>query len=242
MSEKMVKRSVAVALGMICIILIAIIAYFTITGISAQNSYNDLQNQVNNLQSWLSGNKTYYQNQILSQNSIISSQNATIRGLQGQVTNLQNQVNNFTKILNQTKPYIYSQLLHYPTTNIPAHTGTSGWVLNWTPTMDIRVIRIQVWMGNPSNITWEGDTFVTIGKPANPWNSISYNNTIQLLVHYQFDSHAQSNAPTEIMFDLTPGFKVASGQTIYVFRLFNNISSTQTASGDVEVIIYYENI
>jgi type IV secretory pathway component VirB8 len=143
--------------------------------------------------------------------------------------------------INQTEPYVCSQLLHYPPVIIPGQSSVRSWIMNWTPMTNVRVIKIQVWMGNPLNITWEGDTYVTIGKPIVPDNSSYYNNTIQLLVHYQFDSHAISNAPTEMMFDLTPGFKVASGQTIYVYRLFNNISSKQTDSGDVEVIIYYEN-
>jgi hypothetical protein len=43
------------------------------------------------------------------------------------------------------------------------------------------------------------------------------------------------------MFDLTPGFKVASGQTINVYRLFVNIESRPVTAGDVQVIIYYEN-
>jgi hypothetical protein len=45
--KKFIGRNVAVALGIICILLIAVIAYFSITGISAQNSYNDLKNQNN---------------------------------------------------------------------------------------------------------------------------------------------------------------------------------------------------
>lgn len=57
-SKKMVSRSVAIALGIICIILIAFIAYFTVTGISATNSYNNLQNQNKQLQAWLDGNET----------------------------------------------------------------------------------------------------------------------------------------------------------------------------------------
>jgi len=48
--KKLVSRNVAVALGIICIILVALIAYFTVVGISAQNSYNNLQNQNNQLQ------------------------------------------------------------------------------------------------------------------------------------------------------------------------------------------------
>jgi hypothetical protein len=140
-----------------------------------------------------------------------------------------------------SQPYIHSQLLGYPPTYIPANTRVEGWVLNWTPTIDIRIIRIQVWMGNPSNVVWEGDTFVIIGKPSDPWNSSSYTDSIQLLVHYQFDSHAPSPLPHQVMFDLTPGFKVSSEQTINVYRLFVNTESNTVYSGDVQVIIYYEN-
>jgi hypothetical protein len=140
-----------------------------------------------------------------------------------------------------SEPYIHSQLLGYRPIEIPANTAASGWILNWTPTTDIRIIKIQVWMGNPANVTWEGDTYVTIGKPSDPWNSSSYSDTIQLLVHYQFDSHAQSPIPHQVMFDLTPGFKVASGQSINIFRAFVNIESRTVTSGDVQVIIYYEN-
>ena len=141
-----------------------------------------------------------------------------------------------------SEPYVYSQLLAYPPTSISANDRVEGWVLEWTPETEVRIIRIQVWMGNPANVTWEGDTFVTIGKPNDPWNSSSYTDSIQLLVHYQFDSHAPSPIPHQLMFDLAPGFKVASGQTVNVYRLFVNIESRTVTSGDVQVIIYYEKI
>jgi hypothetical protein len=96
-------------------------------------------------------------------------------------------------------------------------------------------------MGNPVNVTWEGDTYVTVGKPSNLTDSSSYNDTIQLLVHYQFDSHAPSPIPHQLMFDLTPGFKVASGQTINVWRAFVNTEGKPVTGGNVQVIIYYEN-
>jgi len=203
MSEKaMVSRNVAIALGIICIILIA-----------------------GMVEIWL----------------LISSLNSQVSQLSINVKNLQNQVDNLTSILNLDEPYAHSQLLAYPTVNIDANNSTSGWILDWTPTTDIRIIRIQVWMGNPTNVTWEGDTYVTIGKPSDPWNSSSYTDAIQILVHYQFDSHAPSPIPHQVMFDLTPGFKVASGQTINVYRLFVNTESYNVTAGDVQVIIYYEN-
>jgi archaellum component FlaF (FlaF/FlaG flagellin family) len=68
MSEKkMVKKSVAISLGIICILLIAVIAYFSITGISAQNSYNNLQNQNKQLQ-----------NQVNNLSSIVNLDNSTV--------------------------------------------------------------------------------------------------------------------------------------------------------------------
>jgi len=139
------------------------------------------------------------------------------------------------------EPYIHSQLLQNSPTNITVNTTLSGWILNWTPTTDVRIIRIQVWMGNPDNVTWEGDTYVTIGEPSSPSNSSSYTDAIQLLVHYQFDSHAPSPIPHQLMFDLTPGFKVTLGQTINVWRAFVNTEPYNVTAGDVQVIIYYEN-
>jgi hypothetical protein len=139
------------------------------------------------------------------------------------------------------KPYIQSHILVYGPTSIPAKGNVNGWILSWTPTANIRVIRIQVWMGNPANVTWEGDTYVTVGQPSNLTDPNTYNDTTQLLVHYQFDSHAQSPIPHQLMFDLTPGFKVTSGQTINVWRYFGNFENYAVVSGDVQVIIYYEN-
>lgn len=83
--KKMASLNVAVALGIICILLIAIIAYFTVTGISAQNSYNNLQNQNKQLQTWLFGNE-----------SLLFLQEVNITYLNSEITNLQNQLSNFT--------------------------------------------------------------------------------------------------------------------------------------------------
>jgi hypothetical protein len=81
----MVRRSVAIALGIICILLTAFIAYFSITGISAQNSNNNLQNQNQQLQAWLNGNET-----LLNQTETWLDDNITYYN--SQITNLQNQL------------------------------------------------------------------------------------------------------------------------------------------------------
>jgi archaellum component FlaF (FlaF/FlaG flagellin family) len=86
--KKMVSRSVALALGIICILLVAIIAYFSIMGISAQNSYNNLQNQNKQMLTWLNGNET-----LLGQTETWLNDNITY--FNSQITNLQNQLETF---------------------------------------------------------------------------------------------------------------------------------------------------
>jgi len=59
MSErKMVSRNIAIAFGVFCIVLVPLTACFSVTGISAQNNYNNLQSQNKQLQTWLIGNET----------------------------------------------------------------------------------------------------------------------------------------------------------------------------------------
>jgi cell division protein FtsB len=84
--KKVVGRSVAIGLGIVCILLIALIAYFSVTGISAQNSYNNLKNQNKQLQAWLDRNETLL--------------NQTQTWLSGNITSLQSQMNNLTSIVN----------------------------------------------------------------------------------------------------------------------------------------------
>jgi hypothetical protein len=90
MSEKkMVGRNIVMAVGIICIILIGLIAYFTVTGISAQNNYNNLQDQNKQLQTWLDGNET-----LLTQT-------------QANNTNLKDQMDNLTSILSLKKSTVW---------------------------------------------------------------------------------------------------------------------------------------
>jgi len=93
--KKMISRNVPIALGIICIVLVALIAYFTVTGISATNSYTSLQNQNKQLQAWLDGNETLF-NQTQANNTSLQNQN---QQLQANNTKLQNQTNNLTGIL-----------------------------------------------------------------------------------------------------------------------------------------------
>ena len=87
--KKMVSLNIAIALGIICVLLIAVIAYFTVTGISATNSYNNLQNQNKQLQAWLDGNET-----VLNQTQMWLTGNETLLNqIQNNNTSLQNTLN-----------------------------------------------------------------------------------------------------------------------------------------------------
>jgi hypothetical protein len=98
MSEKkMVRRSVAVALGIICIILVAGLGVVLYMGYSptATNSVSSLQDKINQLQSWLDGNKT-----LLSQTQTwlegnITNYNSQISGLQSDIASLNSTYNNY---------------------------------------------------------------------------------------------------------------------------------------------------
>jgi hypothetical protein len=118
--------------------------------------------------------------------------------------------------------------------NIASGRNVGDFVGEWTPTENVRVMRIQVWMGNPNGVTWEGDTYVV----TNRTNLIAPDS---LLAHYQFDKHSESPVPHQLTFDLEPGFKVAKGEKLSVWRLFVNISSQDTTAGDGEVVLYYIN-
>jgi len=97
--KKMVRMSVAVALGIICILLIAVIAYFSIAGISAQNSYNNLQNQNNRLQAWLNGNATLL--------------NQTETWLGSNITYYNSQIANLTNQMNQSQTWLNGNITAY---------------------------------------------------------------------------------------------------------------------------------
>ena len=132
----------------------------------------------------------------------------------------------------QPAPDLHSQVIRWNPTNIAPGIRVGDFVGEWTPTRNVRVIRIQVWMGNPNGVTWEGDTFVVK-------NRTNLTAPDSLLAHYQFDKHAESPVPHQLTFDLEPGIRVAKGEKLSIWRLFVNTSPQDTTAGDGEVIIYY---
>jgi DNA-binding transcriptional ArsR family regulator len=108
-TKRVIGRSVAIALGIICILLIAsmggVLAYYSAIindkekGLGSANktisqlntNITNLQNQDKQLQTWLDGNETLL-NQTEANNRSLQSQ---IDTLNSNATNLQNQLNNF---------------------------------------------------------------------------------------------------------------------------------------------------
>jgi len=93
MSEKkVVGRNVAIALGIICIVLVAslvgAIANYTSIIATRDSQISTLTSENNQLQTWLNGNITYYQWRIASLQTLINSLNALISNLNDTIDSL----------------------------------------------------------------------------------------------------------------------------------------------------------
>lgn len=186
--KKMVSLNVVVSLGIICILLIGITAYFSITGISAQNNYNNLQNQNKQLQTWLAGNETLL-NQIRADNANftkqIEDQNNTISQLQSNITNLENQIANDNATITSLENSII------PTVSIASVTEDNYWwetfqalgfAVNVTNSgtdtvkgINVAIIPYPQRLGNPYSITLD---FGTIAPGASQIQGTGFPNDV----------------------------------------------------------------
>lgn len=135
---------------------------------------------------------------------------------------------------------VHTVVLDWPPVRVAIHDTTgyvvSGYVANWTWSTDVRIVAVQVWMGNPAGVTWEGDVYVTLNKQGD------FTSPDQVIVHYQFDKHAETSAPHQLFFQLgskDSGFIVRADQKIWVWRSFVNTSTNETIAADGQVILYY---
>jgi len=119
--KKVVGRNVAIALGIICILLaVSLVGMFanytsiisvkdnTISSLNSQVSSKDSQiqtltSQNNQLQTWLNGNVTSLNSQIADLQSQVASANSQIGSLNSTVTTLNSQVSVLTAIINMSK-------------------------------------------------------------------------------------------------------------------------------------------
>jgi hypothetical protein len=131
---------------------------------------------------------------------------------------------------------VHTVVLSWAPVDIAAGSVVSGYAASWKPQSDVSIRAVQVWMGNPYGILWEGDVYVTLN------NHGDFQSPDQVILHYQFDKHAESSVPHQEWFQIgedNSGFKVKAGETVWVWFAFNNFSDMPTKAGDGQVIIYY---
>jgi cell division protein FtsB len=176
MSEKkVVSRNVAIALGIIVIIvlvgLVGAIADYTSVINNKDSQIQTLTNQKNQLQTWLKGNITYYNSQIASLQNQISNLNSQINSLNAQITNLQNQINSLKapKLIKvdlraeDNRPWLQTPYLHVY--GYVCNVGT-----NTAYNSKIHVIAYQ--SGGVVAI----DTYITLGSiSGESWTSVDTN-------------------------------------------------------------------
>lgn len=143
---------------------------------------------------------------------------------------------------------IHIVTLCWPLEHIEARGVVGGYVATWYTPTSIHILQVDVWMGNPYTILWEGDVIVTMSNATSPTFQLGGISVPQhlwhpaideALVHYQFDSHSPSPLPHLISFNLRPGFHVHDNKPIYVYRLFNSFDEQATDAGDGWIVIYY---
>lgn len=152
--------------------------------------------------------------------------------LQAEMSNLNSKLSQIQESANKT---VHTKTLRWLPQHIDNNSRVEGYIKEWTTNETIRILQVDVWMGNPYNITWEGDVFVTLNNSIDPWDPP----TDAVIVHYQFDSHASSPIPHLLSFDIRPGFLVDSGKTLYIYRLFHNFDEKGDNAGDGWVRFYY---
>jgi len=122
--KKVVSRKVAIALGIICVILavglVGAVTNYTSVINGKCSQIQTLTNQKNQLQTWLNGNKTllnqiktWLQGNITYYESQIASLNSQITNLQNQKTRLQIWLDGNKTLLNQTQQWLQENITYY---------------------------------------------------------------------------------------------------------------------------------
>ena len=131
---------------------------------------------------------------------------------------------------------IHTVVLSWPPKEIAAGEVASGYADSWHSEDNIEIVAVQIWMGNPYGVLWEGDVYITLN------NQGDFISPDQIIAHYQMDKHAESSEPHQEWFQIgssNAGFYVNSNQTIWAWFSFKNVSEQTVSAGDGQVIIYY---
>ena len=208
--KRVVGRSVAIALGITCILLIAslggALAYYTMIihnkenelG-SANNTINqlntnatNLQNQDKQLQTWLDGNETLL-SQTQADNTNLQNQ---IDSLNSNVTNLQNQVNNFHIGSTENSTILVNNEIFHTNENVGVQTSENVSVIGWeniglsTYVSSAGYVSIRVSSNNNSTYVGFGTSYIlnstNIGGAFNV-NGTNVNGTNMFFpIYYKF--------------------------------------------------------
>jgi cell division protein FtsB len=139
--KRMVSLNVAIALGIICIVLVALIAYFSIIGIQAQNSYSNLQSQNRQLQ-------------------------ANNTNLQSQVSNLTDFEN--IAYLDKDTVWVNSQTMSQPASSYTNYTFSASWagyVEVWIQSSSVAGTHVKV-IYNAYGVNFNQEIVVVPGASA----------------------------------------------------------------------------
>jgi cell division protein FtsL len=183
--KKMVNRSVAIALGIICIILVAClggaVAVYTLMINDKSNTISSLDNQISQLNSSVANLK----NQVTSENS-------TINSLTSQVANLQKQ-------------------LLYPNTTYTVFRVFDGWEINMTLEKIVyrlgEPINITITVTNISNQT----NYYAVQEPD--FDFRVYNDTNNNLYDW-INTHGPI-VDLNYSFSCSSGFSISSGNMVW---------------------------
>jgi len=72
-----------------------------------------------------------------------------------------------------------------------------------------------------------------------PWLIATIEIFLYAAIYDQFDSHDKSPVPHQRSFVLPYGFLIDAGETLYIYRLFDNFDEKPTNSSDGWVMLYY---
>jgi len=101
--KKVVDRKVAIALGIMCVVLavglVGVVAYYT-------SIISGLNSQVSQLQTWLQENITHYESQITSLRNQIADKDNTIASLNSQISQLQNRITSLNSQVSQLQSQV----------------------------------------------------------------------------------------------------------------------------------------
>jgi hypothetical protein len=170
--KKMVSRNVAIALGIICVMLIAILgAVIFFTDTSWQNRFNDLNSSYNNYMSTHSHTNYGYdslQSQFNNLSNSFNGLNATYYQLSMNASSLQNQVNSLNNSLNLNESLLlWNYTIYNPPKTVQEYYS---WPQDYSWPNYAGYVSVQVISDNNS-------TYVEVG-----WEAYGINYDSQVLV------------------------------------------------------------